>query len=1149
MSEAISRACEAAKKAAAEVYVCCDITRYKEKKGEESRILVITEMFIAIYQYAKVAQESLYYWTDLISYEFDNTAIEMRFNLKKDSFLKFSCLELACCHFKILRILESGFAPSELSPLQLDRFEHKKKQTGGLPLYGRYVAALNRTKKPVANASVENALKELAISRRSSFDLSGLEKWEAVSGPLYSTLAVMPFLESLVLKASEKKGDFWSDLAKHISNFVFLKHLQIKEKPDKRFKDFVEGAKTTHLSGLSFMCELKKDNVSQIRAIAECTSMKSFGFENAFGKGCTMDLLCSELLVPCSTSLRVLNFSKMQVNMLDIVTNLPQLSVLGLRNCGLRIDHALLALSKLENLRMLDLSENEGTFQNREAIAPPRLMRLDATDVKWDEKSLKNFMTFICRRHWAMGIELYIQRLSVSDTDMLDRVWKIFDAIQGPIPITAFSWDGTLPAESLITFLCKCPNLHTLSLQSTFGAEDGEIIEKFAEDLPSMTQLRSLVLSGIELQCGCEIVNVIQSLASVTSLTYLDLSYQSLGESGMLALAELIKGSPGIQTLIYDECCGDSVQALKELVKAAASRQSTWEFMYPLQTMNLFSEKGILSPEDAKELKRDIAAIQGNEVPDDEEPSEFLVTSSTSLDFPRYLTRQTEQVLMIPMEVSDELPPPLMDEPAPTDEVVEVEPIVTCQIDTPKHEAPTSFLSSSEDEKLGSKMLMSDDDTFRKRGRNKNLFLSDSSDEESVDKNEKPTTPEPVVEKTPPARPKALEITQKKFESSDDEPLASPKVEPTVPHRRIIQTDEPVMFSLDDASAKEEANFLESSSSDDKRRKRKSKGFLDSESEDKPQDKTASNSEDEPGDSLKDKLKKLDDGKRLPGVKRKSIFLESSDDDEDFQFEDAHKPSPKPKKISADIPLFKPHVDLAESDRPASGRVSPRRTLDNRAHLADLSDSTAKPSRRRVSAQDQAQPKEEEKTSRPRRHRNAQGEYSTDSEGRSKPPIPRSPSSSLSDKSSTSSEDVEHSRRHRHRIEGDSQVSKRKSCIPTYERSKPDGDGSGGLSPRSTRASQIESDGVQRRHRRAHEEPTKNAPMSSIRANARRTRTSPMNSSLSPGDLHGSVEYQPPSWDDFPIPRVAKARDNRILKELTKEFAISDAINSLKTDQ
>lgn len=1078
MSEAISRACEAARKAAEVVYVCCDITRYKEKKGEDSRVLVITELFVAVYQYTKVLQESLFFWPDLVSYNYDGSFIEMRFNSKKDNFLKFSCLELSLCHLKILRILESGFAPAELAPLQLDRFEHKRKQMGGLPLFGRYVAAVNRMKKPVIHGMVSNALRELATTRNSKFDVSGLEKWESVANPLYFTLSLMPFLESLVLKASEKKGDFWNELAKSISNFAFLKHLRIEESPDKRFKEFVEGARTTHLTGLSFMCELKKDSFAQIRAISEATVLRSLEFEQSFGKGCTMDSLCSDLLIPCCNSIRVLNFSKMQINVSDIVTHVPHLAVLGLRNCGLKVGEALADLSKLENLRMLDLSGNEGVFEDVAVNGPPRLIRLDATDIKWQTSSLRNFMRFVCGRNWVIGAELFMHRLSLEESE---NVWDIFDDIRHPTPITVFSWDETEPSPNFISFLRKCPNLHTLSVQSTFGPEDGDVIEKLAEVLPDLTNLRTLILTGTQKKASPEIASIFQSLKRVSSLAHLDISYQDLNPEAIHELGELIKASPNIQTLLYDQSCGENVDAWKDLVESAESRESPWEFMFPMQTMRAFEGKELLSKDDIKRFKQRIVAIQGGDCPDDEEPSDFLTVSSVSLEFPRYLTRALEQVLMIPMDIDDN----------EFGSVTQLESLEKDDDDVPDTQKKAEYFSSSDDEKeqFGSRMLIaSDDENFQENERKKNLFLSDSSDEE----------PSTGKKQTP---PKSLE-TPPKVETPE-----SPKI--------IIQDgDEPVMFSLGDASREGKHGFLESSSSDDS--KPQQKGFLDSDSDEKPRQK----------DKVKRKLEKLDEGSRLPGVKRKSVFLESSDEG-DFEFEETKPPEPKP------VP----------EERPGSARVRPRLTLDHPPQ-SNLSDTPSKPGRRRVSAQERSSG-DEPKSPR-RSHRNAQGEYSAEEGSRRR--IPRSPSSSVGDTSS--SEGIDHQRRHRHRVEAESPSPKRKSCIPMGERRhRHEGlgtDSSGGELPR---LGQTESEEGTRRRRRAHEEPGKSGSMSprDVRANARRSRTSPATGLFSTGD--GCIEYHSPDWDSFPIPRVGKPRDTRLLKELTKEFAISDAINSLKTEE
>ena len=44
-------------------------------------------------------------------------------------------------------------------------------------------------------------------------------------------------------------------------------------------------------------------------------------------------------------------------------------------------------------------------------------------------------------------------------------------------------------------------------------------------------------------------------------------------------------------------------------------------------------------------------------------------------------------------------------------------------------------------------------------------------------------------------------------------------------------------------------------------------------------------------------------------------------------------------------------------------------------------------------------------------------------------------------------------------------------------------------------------------------------------------------------------DYEKPNWDEFPIPKVARPRDRRILDQLNKRFSVSDVINSLKQEK
>ena len=631
------------------VFGCFDI----ELDGitKDRHVLVLTEQFAAIYAKPKKSSETIYYWIDADSYQWNSDTIEIHFNVKNGGDLHFKCREAKACHWKIVRILETMFTPSELTRFAFDRYPHIPYQVSGAASFGRFIATMKKDGKDGNEATFADALKNLIFRRQRSFSTIGFKGWESDSRELYDVLATLPYLESLTIKRESPKALIYDDLSNHLRDFQYLRHLKITEPLNKKFEGFLETLKQSRVDGLSIDFEIEEEYIETLAEVIQTVEMRSIAFHHVFRKESLRNRIVSDLLMPC-TSLRMVTFVRANIDVKKLAKSCQQLVVVSLISCNLDVDKAINDTAPLTNLRILCLKGNNGIFETTPDDFPRALVRLDLSCIEWKRSSIKPAVSFLCSRPWSVCIELFLEGATVKHEDSLDAIWEAFDEINYQLPISAFSWDKTEPSSSLFTFLAKAPNLQNLFLHGVFSDDDPESIRQFASILPYMSNLRLLDVSGSDTRsCGESLIPVIEAATQAPLVNYLDVSKQKIGNNGIRALTEFVRSKPNPAYLAYDSTGANDWPTWNALIKAAEMKENPWGFMYPLKGMFEYMKSGQLSQEDAQDVKRRILKVMGTLCPADETPYELITDMRTRCKLPEYLTPELEAFLGLPPHV------------------------------------------------------------------------------------------------------------------------------------------------------------------------------------------------------------------------------------------------------------------------------------------------------------------------------------------------------------------------------------------------------------------------------------------------------------------------------------------------------------------
>ena len=459
----------------------------------------------------------------------------------------------------------------------------------------------------------------------------------------FDILPLCPEILGIKVK-DDDSYDIYSILSSAVCEDGFLEYIDIDSPVTKHFDGFLRHLsrnKELPISGLSF--RNSKMNETNLRSLLKCLSDKyicSVGFHNAILPE-HMSTFYNTFLSSMKTKLTVLSLDDTpNIDLSNILLDMPVLEVLSLENCGLDINLALSAFAKKElpSLKGLNLSRNRCIVKSTRALRlPPSLTTLMMHDVEWGDNRLVEFFKSV-KYGFKNGFRLDLSKASAS----IDEWHRLFSDIK-KLSIQGFQsliWDENPVSPLFFSFLKSNPNLDYLSLSGCIGENDVDMMKQFCRCIDS-SKLTSLVLRGTpEKSIGQLIKLLVKTLSSSQTIEYVDLSHSKSHDRGIYELKKLLTAETPLRFLSFDECEPRDPRYLFEFLYKAAGNEREIAISFPIKDLTELHSSNMISSDElewAMNLYR-LPQPTMNEKPTPfEEPFEIYIDHGNVIQFPLYL--------------------------------------------------------------------------------------------------------------------------------------------------------------------------------------------------------------------------------------------------------------------------------------------------------------------------------------------------------------------------------------------------------------------------------------------------------------------------------------------------------------------------------
>ena len=432
IQEVFQKAVNDAEKQQCHVTHCSMVLKVRGRGGKDSRILVISDVFISFYRVKRSpSRDRTMYWPFLTRISVKDSIIELEFG--EESF-RFETQETYLILRKIISIVQRVLSKETFSCLNIpSTMILKELSANGRGTLSRFIGFCYKSGIQKIQSTF-SALKQFLSQHTSTFDFSSIEVGSTIV-PLMRTLCQVPFCESIVFSRLDKNEttNTFSTLIKYGSNN--LKHLLIKGQIPNEFWAIISKMyqnSKIHLTGISFLdCNITERDLLSIQQLMISKKMNSISLQNSllFTK---LSMPFSSFFVPSLTeNLLMLNLDKTsRLNLEQLFKCIPNIYSLSLSGCELDIIDTINCInqSKMDRLMLLNLSNNFCKSRFTDLSFPKLLLRLDVNGISFGAKNLPLFFEKLMNNDWNDGLILSMSSIKAFESD-----WKhLFDQSVSP---------------------------------------------------------------------------------------------------------------------------------------------------------------------------------------------------------------------------------------------------------------------------------------------------------------------------------------------------------------------------------------------------------------------------------------------------------------------------------------------------------------------------------------------------------------------------------------------------------------------------------------------------------------------------------------------------------------------------------------------
>lgn len=627
------------------------VDKIHNKGGKDKRILIITNVFIAFYKVKRVlTRDRTMYWPYLTNITIVDNSFTISFGDEKFQFeTKDKDLVLQSIVSIIQRILPLSLIQTFTIPQSC---LNSNINPNSLGVVAKFLGICYKTGHQKLNNSFQ-LLRKYLSHHETIFNFSTSDLNQFIQ-PLIQCLSQVTFCESLILPKLDKSATTKLFLFLSETSLPYLKHILIKSQIPEDFRSHVTKLcqkADIALSGITFLdCQLNENDLTNIHQLIISKGMKSLALQNSLFTVKPNFLYKSFFTAELSSNLMMLNFDRtLKLDLVQLFECVPQLYSLSLANCELDIITVFQSLhtKPLENLMLLNLSNNKCTLSFDTIEFPKNLCRLDINDVTFDSTILSRFFSVFVTKKWAQGMKLSISKIKTDDNGWTKLYQCMHDLKSSTL--TGLTWIGNdIDHDSFYHFLKQCKCLEYLDMSKTFTSQSYDAIHKFSEVLPQLPLLKTLILIGNEKnQMKSSIEPIILALEQNSMLRVLDIRNNLIGPNIFHYISTLIQHNSTLHTINLDGSVINNLDPYYELIKIVSNRSVPFYMSYPASDVDRLLESSMIEKKDKLGLitslqKLSCFAMESNsKTPTSlDEPFEVYKLQNNSFTFPLYVDEE-----------------------------------------------------------------------------------------------------------------------------------------------------------------------------------------------------------------------------------------------------------------------------------------------------------------------------------------------------------------------------------------------------------------------------------------------------------------------------------------------------------------------------
>lgn len=395
--------------------------------------------------------------------------------------------------------------------------------------------------------------------------------------------------KEIVFPASETNSN-WNLISPFLKSMKHYETVTFTEKLNSSIPQVCNALSNNKESKLITMSFIKNginaDTMPFFTQLISCRRISKLILNDAV-EASFMDKFVSELsrsdAAKIITTITITDMPTLNVDYL--MKSLPNVKIFEFRNCQVLVDSI---FQHLSNKNLQGIIIDGGLIVGKELDKIPisqSLSNFTFSHCRWENYS---FISMWCRILNHMPQNDFIT-MDLSYAQAVPQVWHSFFQAYCNSPsknIKSINWSGNQISPVFLQFVGSCQNLSQVCFDSCFSPQSATYFtQTFGDLMKSNSYINELVMRSYEEspRADSSLTRFIDALCSNQSITYLDLSGQPLGDSGLASLSVLLSSNKKIRKLKFDGSLNVTIDSLQQFFSKVTQRGTPIEIEWPFK--------------------------------------------------------------------------------------------------------------------------------------------------------------------------------------------------------------------------------------------------------------------------------------------------------------------------------------------------------------------------------------------------------------------------------------------------------------------------------------------------------------------------------------------------------------------------------------